>query len=112
MSERYGSYPPDEPVIGANYPPPQRPASTEPYIGGAPTRSEPPERGIGYERPAPPRARGGAPAYPEDDDAGEPYEDEDEPAYDDDEDEYAYDEDDYYGGQPPARQPIFYVFLG
>lgn len=34
MSDRYGSYPPDEPVIGASYPPNSPAEPDEPYIGG------------------------------------------------------------------------------
>ena len=82
MSDRYGSYPPDEPVIGGSYPPPGRPTSTqgEGYIGAQP-----------------------------------PFQDEDEAWEGDDEDDQ-YDGDDYYDdgydGEPPARQPMFYVFIG
>jgi hypothetical protein len=85
MSNRYDSYPDDEPVIGANYPPAPPPAA-DVYIGAA--------------------APG---AYPATDewDAGDGYEDE----YDEDYDEYG---EPYYGDHddiPPARQPLFYVFV-
>jgi hypothetical protein len=86
MSDRYGSYPPDEPVIGGSYPPPGSPipAQGEPYIG------------------APPRFEDEAEAWDDGDDPGE---------YDDDQ----YDDDYYddgYDGEAPARQPMFYVFIG
>lgn len=83
MTDRYGSPPPDdEPIIGATYPPTSQPPSRGAYIGA----------------PEPP-------PY---------YEDE----YDDDgyEDEYEYDDDGYYDDEyyegTPARQPLFYLFIG
>ena len=92
MSEQYPEYPDDEPVIGATYvPPPAAPARTnEQYIGA--------ETGIGYA-PAPAALHGDA-------DWDEGYGD-----YDDDYDEYDEYEFDY-GSADPARQPMFYVFLG
>jgi uncharacterized protein YgiM (DUF1202 family) len=87
MSDRYGSYPPDEPVIGASYPPASPGEPDEPYIGGSVS----------------------APYYDDDnDDAG--YDDE---YYDDDqyEDDDGYYDDAYYE-DAPARQPMFYVFIG
>ena len=87
MSDRYGSYPPDEPIIGG----PNPPASSR---QGA---------GVGY---APP---GDRLDYEDDGDDWEAdaYDDE----YADDESYPArYYEDDYYGAAP-ARQPIFYLFL-
>jgi len=85
MSDRYGSYPPDdEPIIGETYP----------------GTSQSPARGVFP----------GAPARPYDD---EEYADDE--AYDDGYDEYADDEgyydDDYYE-ETPARQPLFYLFIG
>ena len=83
MSDRYGSYPPDEPVIGATFPPP------------------PPPAGDGYL----------------DDEVGNPDYDPATGEWDDDEyadDEYE-DEDEYYDEyyeDTPARQPMFYVFIG
>ncbi len=82
MSERYGQYPDDEPVIGATYPPPPQPPADEVYIGA----------------PA-------AGAYQDEDqdwDGSDEYDDE----YDDYEEPY-FDYDD----PPPARQPMFYVFV-
>ena len=85
MSDRYGSYPPDdEPIIGETYP----------------GTSQSPARG----------ALPGAPAMPYDD---EGYVDDE--AYDDGYDEYADDEgyyDDEYYEETPARQPLFYLFVG
>ncbi len=89
MSDRYDSYPDDEPVIGATYPPPPPPPPGDIYIGAAT-----------------------AGAYPEDEDwdaedgDGDTYEDE----YDEYDDEYG---EPYYGEYdvPPARQPLFYVFV-
>lgn len=86
MSDRYDSYPDDEPVIGATYPPPPPPPAGDVYIGAA--------------SPG---------AYPADEDwdAEDGYDDE----YDDEYDEY---EESYYGAYddvPPARQPLFYVFV-
>jgi Bacterial SH3 domain/CARDB len=72
MPDQYGSYPPEEPVIGANYP-------------ATPT----------FEQP------GGA--YDE-------YEDDE--YYDDGAGDYAEYYGDGYGDESPARQPIFYVFIG
>lgn len=83
MSNRFGSGHDDEPVIGATYSPPD-----EPVIGG----SYPPDE------PAPPTIGG----Y-----TGEPYYEDDEFAGED-----GYWDDEYYGdAEPPARQPMFYVFL-
>lgn len=85
MSDRYSPYPPDEPVIGATYPPapplPRYPAEPG-YIGAA--------------------------TY-----GGDPEGEWDDPEYDED---YGDEYDDGYG-QPyyqgtPARQPMFYVFIG
>ncbi len=81
MSDRYGSYPPDEPVIGASYPPSVTSAPDEPYISAS-----------GYG--------------PQDDD----YEEDDE-YYDDEYDDDEYYDDGYYE-ETPARQPLFYVFVG
>ncbi|HEX6031055.1 MAG TPA: CARDB domain-containing protein [Tepidiformaceae bacterium] len=90
MTDRYGSYPPDEPVIGADYPPaPQLPSQQHAdYIGAG-------SWGQGSAPAAPP------PSYPEDDE----YVDE----YDDEYDEYYG--DGYYDEESPARQPIFYAFI-
>ncbi|MCK9518403.1 MAG: SH3 domain-containing protein [Dehalococcoidia bacterium] len=93
MSDRYGSYPPDEPIIGA--PPP----GSEPSARGA---------GIGYE---PVEAEAD---YYDDEEAGW-----DDESYDADYDEYGYaeDEDAYYDDgyyiddESPARQPLFYLFV-
>jgi uncharacterized protein YgiM (DUF1202 family) len=81
MSDRYGSYPPDEPVIGASYPPPQSSSPTpgEPLIGD-------------------PRSS---------DDA---WDDEYEEGYEDGYEDPYYEDD--YDGEVPARQPMFYVFIG
>ncbi len=92
MSERYGSYPPDEPVIGANYPPPPPAPPGQPHDSGS----------IG----APPRPPAWLP--PAEEDEWEEGEYEDEQGYD--EDEY-YDDGGYYS-DTPARQPMFYVFVG
>lgn len=85
MSDRYGSYPPDEPVIGATYPPPA-PPEDEGYAG----EEAGPEETY-YDEDA-----GGW-------DEGEEYAD----------DQYEGDEyyDDYYD-DAPVRQPMFYVFIG
>lgn len=87
MSDRYGSYPPDEPVIGASYPPPP----SAPPTGGYP-------------------ADPGAEYYDEEDEYDEGY------AYAEDEDGYGDYDDDYYDDgyyeETPARQPMFYVFIG
>ena len=83
MSDRYGSYPPDEPVIGATYPPPP-PLADDGYYDDEGAEGD-------YD-----------PATGEWDDgeyAGE---------YEDDEDSYY---DDYYE-DTPTRQPMFYVFIG
>lgn len=87
MSDRFGSNPPDEPVIGANYPPaPPPPGQGAVYIGAQDSYDAPVE---------------------------EEAEDWEEEPYDD---EYGYDEDEYYGDEyyegTPARQPMFYVFIG
>lgn len=85
MSDRYGSYPPDdEPIIGATYAPPAPPSPyrDSDYIGGTADA-----------------------AYDDDEFIG------DEDDWDDDE----YLEDEYYddyGAVAPARQPMFYVFIG
>jgi len=94
MSDRYGTdYPEDEPVIGATYappPPPRQPDEPQHYIGGAPAYSPPEPAGIGFA----------ASEFAEDDE------------YYDEDDEYGYyDEDEYYE-DTPARQPMFYVFVG
>jgi uncharacterized protein YraI len=83
MSDRHGSYPPDEPIIGGSYP------SSGAY---APAQDEP----IGD-----PSA-----AYNDGDDEAEWDDEYDE--YDDDDGYY----DDYDDGGTPARQPMFYVFIG
>lgn len=79
MSDRYGSYPPDdEPIIGQTYPPAQ-------------------------QSPSPPGAA--APSVPY-------YEDEDEYGdYDEYGEEDEYYDDEYYD-ETPARQPLFYLFIG
>ncbi|PFG74630.1 CARDB domain-containing protein [Tepidiforma thermophila] len=83
MSNRFGSSYDNEPVIGATYPP-----DDEPVIGG----SYPPDE------PAPPTIGG----Y-----TGEPYYEDDEFAGED-----GYWDDEYYAdAEPPARQPMFYLFL-
>jgi hypothetical protein len=82
MSNRFGSSYDDEPVIGATYPP-----DDEPVIGGSyPT-----------DEPAPPTIGG----Y-----TGEPYYEDDEFAGED-----AYWDGYYDDAEPPARQPMFYLFL-
>ena len=80
MSDRYGSYPPDEPIIGASYPPRQSstPTQDEPLIGGP----------SGYD---------------------EEWDDEYQDDYDDGYEDPYYDD---YDGEAPARQPMFYVFIG
>jgi uncharacterized protein YraI len=86
MSERFGPPPPDEPIIGAGYPPPSAPP--------------PPQRQQRFPLPD-----DSAPAYEE------PYaEDDDESEYGED-DEYYDDEYEFYE-DTPARQPMFYVFIG
>lgn len=86
MTNRTESYPPDEPVIGATYPPR--------------VRVEPPP----YQEPTYPHT-----GY---DDDGQDW-DEDEYAYEETyaDDEYGYG-DPYYDDEQPARQPMFYVFIG
>ncbi|MCC7363893.1 MAG: SH3 domain-containing protein [Dehalococcoidia bacterium] len=85
MTERHGSYPPDEPVIGGSTPP-------------APPRQ--PGYNAGYA-PAP-----GAPRYDEDwDEYADEYDE-----YDDGYDDDPYYDDEYYG-EAPARQPVFYLFV-
>src|SRR5690242_7922703 len=86
MSDPNGTYPPDEPVIGLSYPPPP-PRAPEPPIG------TPGQQAIG------------------DDEEWADEAEEDDQLYADDEYDEAYDPyaDDY--GGPPARQPLFYVFL-
>lgn len=86
MSDRYSPYPPDEPVIGATYPPPPPlpPHSAEPGYGGG---------GSGY-------ADDGDGEW---DDAGP------SDGYDDQYDD-GYGEP--YYRDTPARQPMFYVFIG
>lgn len=82
MSDRYGSYPPDEPVIGASYPPNSPAEADEPYIGG----------GV---------------SAPHNGDEDDRYDDE----YEDDEyEEDGYYDDEYYE-DAPARQPLFYIFI-
>ncbi len=85
MTDRYGSPPPDdEPVIGATYPPASQPPARDAY-GGMP----------------------GTSAYSEEEYADDEYDDyEDGYEYDDD-----YYDDEYYEGTP-ARQPLFYLFIG
>ncbi len=87
MSQRYGSYPDDEPVIGV-----PRDFPEEPIIGA------PPPGGAYAPRPA---------AYDPADEAGDAW---DEADYDD---EGYWDDEAYapYEDAPPARQPMFYVFL-
>ena len=90
MSDRYGSYPPDdEPIIGETYP------------------------GTIQTPPQGPSAGPAAPVYPEEEYAEEgAYDDEYADEYDDEygeEDEYY---DDEYYEETPARQPLFYVFVG
>jgi uncharacterized protein YgiM (DUF1202 family) len=91
MSDRYDSYPPDEPVIGGSYPPGETYPSTPPVIGA----TEPYET-IGAYAAVETVEYGG-----------------DEDTYDE---EYGYDEDsyydDYYDAESPVRQPVFYIFLG
>ncbi|MGH2611127.1 MAG: hypothetical protein ACRDHF_18755, partial [Tepidiformaceae bacterium] len=99
MSDRYGSYPPDEPVIGANYPPAPSPSGYQQqpeYIGAGPAWAQPGGGAPAQEQWAP---RGG--------DADETYS-EDYDEYDEDYDDYG----DGYREDSPVRQPIFYVFLG
>lgn len=82
MSDRYGNYPDDEPVIGATYPPPPQPPAGEVYIGAP-----------------------GAQSFTDGDedwDGDDEYEDE----YDDEYEEPYFDYD-----APPVRQPMFYVFV-
>ena len=100
MSDRYGqNYPEDEPVIGGGYappaplPPPQRPV----YIG-APAPGYEEEPTIGFQQ-----------AYTEPAYGDEYAEDEYGDEYYEEEDEYYY--DDGYDSEPPARQPLFYVFI-
>lgn len=83
MSEHYGSYPPDEPIIGAD-PSQFAPETTSAFPGNSPS--------------------GGAAI------GDEPIWDDE---YDDDayEDEADYADDDGYYGEAPVRQPMFYVFI-
>ncbi len=83
MSDRFGSYPPDEPVIGATFPP------------------RPPDQEGGYV--------GGPPEYDEYDQPGDEWDADSEGEEQWEEDEYY--EDEYYD-DAPARQPMFYVFIG
>lgn len=84
MTDRYGKHPPDEPVIGASYPP--SPSRIPPATGSFPSSS----------------------TYREDEYAEEEWDEEDD-GYSD---RYAEDEypEEYYGATP-ARQPMFYVFI-
>lgn len=81
MSEHYGSYPPDEPIIGGH------PSQFAPETGSAGNVS-PVGSAIGDEA-----------------DWDDDYDD----GYDEEEGDYAY--DDGYYGEPPVRQPMFYVFI-
>ena len=87
MSERFGPPPPDEPIIGAGYPLPSAP---------------PPQRQQRFPLPD-----DNAPSYEEQ------YTEDDE-AYDDEygEDDEYYDDDYEFYEDTPARQPMFYVFIG
>jgi hypothetical protein len=91
MSNRYGSSFDDEPVIGAPMP------EDEPIIGAGLPPREPSIPAIGYP--------------------GEPYapgslEPDEEFLYEDEYGDEGYWDEDYYGdAEPPARQPMFYVFL-
>lgn len=101
MSDRYGSYPPDEPVIGADYPPSPSPSGYQQqpeYIGadGAWAQS-----GRTVTRVPDPE-----PVDYVDDDEYPP----DDEEYEDDEDAGYYGEE--YYEDSPARQPMFYVFIG
>lgn len=89
MSDRYGSYPPEEPIIGASTPPPS------PSTSG---------RTIGYASPVDDAAEYiGEDEWDED----EYYDDEYDEEYDDGEyDEYY---DDY--APSPVRSPMFYLFI-
>jgi uncharacterized protein YraI len=93
MSDRYGSYPPDEPVIGANYPPDPSPSGHQQqpdYIGGGSSWAQ--------------QGRAATPTQEADETYSEDYDE-----YGDDyEDEY---DEDYYD-ESPARQPMFYIFIG
>src|SRR5688572_4702103 len=95
MTDRYGSYPPDEPVIGANYPPAPSPSEhhNQPEYIGAGSAWAPSNRGA----VAPPEQWEPAPV-----DGADPYADE----YGEDYDEY-----DGYQDENPARQPMFYAFI-
>lgn len=98
MSDRYGSYPPDEPIIGGPTPPPPPPGA-----GSA----------VGYEPVVGDPADYDEEAAEWDDEA---YDDE---GYADDYDEYEYADDEYYDeyddyyidDEPATRQPLFYVFI-
>jgi len=93
MTDRYGNAPDDEPIIGGTYPPPRDTPDEEGYIGGY---------------PPPARPQWDAPAGHEDDGyADDEYDDDD---YDDEWDD-GYDQDPYVYDEPPARQPMFYVFI-
>jgi hypothetical protein len=99
MSDRYGSYPPDEPVIGANYPPAPSPSGYQQqpdYIGAGPAWAPSGPSAPTREQWAP-ESRDTDDTYSEDyDEYDEDYEDEYGPGYDD---------------ESPARQPMFYVFI-
>lgn len=101
MSDRYGSYPPDEPVIGVDYPPapPTSGYQQQPdYIGADGAWAQ---QGRTVTRaPAPQPVE-----YVDDDDYAGDYEE-----YEDG-DEARYSDEDYYDDSP-ARQPMFYVLIG
>jgi len=121
MSDRYDSYPPDEPVIGDSYPPGiGYPAAPAPVIGAVDTVDTGYTDEIdmigGYDVIGADDAETiiGDDTYEAEYDAetiigDDTYETE----YDD---EIDYDDESYYGDYDdeinPARQPIFYVFLG
>jgi hypothetical protein len=100
MSEQYSEYPEDEPIIGASYVPHPTvpPRHDDTYIGSDPAIGAAP--GIGYAAPGT--------ALQQDPDWDEGYGEYDDEFDDYDEYEYEYD----YGDTDPARQPMFYVFLG
>ncbi len=81
MSERYGSFPPDEPIIGADTPPPSSRSVHAPADVALPA----------------------GPAFEDEAAWGD--------EYDGDEDEVDYAYDDGYYGDAPVRQPMFYVFI-
>ena len=96
MSDRYGSYPPDEPIIGGPTPPASASGSA---VGYEPVVGDPAEYGD--------EEAWDDEAYVDDEYA----EDYDEYGYADEYYADEYDEGYYVDDEPATRQPLFYVFI-